>query len=544
MRIHRRLYRRIIAAAGLVVIGSSSAVPLLVAQTTPAASTPATKPAGAAATSKPAASTSTAAQSQEIDGGWPRDSVSALGAAVRIFQPQVSSWDGQRHIVLFSAVAYTPRSATKPGMGTIRMESGTLVSTTERLVNFDNFKLMEANFPSLTNDQLKDVVSHITTLVPQDGLVLGLDRVLARLDKSTIVPKNVPEIKADPPPIFYSTTDAAMVNIDGDPIWSPIKDSNLKFAVNTNWDLFQLAPDNDLYLRYEKGWLTAKDIKGPWSAVNKAPDAFKTLPADPNWADVKQAVPGEKLKGSALPKVFVSTTPAELILLKGPPVYLPVTNTSLLWVSNTESDVFRIGQKGTVYFLVSGRWFSAPDFTGPWTFATENLPEDFKKIPPGHDRSRVLASVPGSDQAIEAVLLAQIPQTARVSKSQVKPPDVSYQGDPNFQPIEKTSLSRAVNTDKDIIKVGDLYYMCFEGVWFMGSSPNGPWSVTGSVPGQIYEIPISSPAHNVTYVTVEDDDDDAVVFATAAAYTGMMVAWGCVGWGSGWYNPPYVGYRG
>jgi hypothetical protein len=60
-----------------------------------------------------------------------------------------------------------------------------------------------------------------------------------------------------------------------------------------------------------------------------------------------------------------------------------------------------------------------------------------------------------------------------------------------------------------------MYYMCYEGVWFMGSSPNGPWTVASKVPGEIYEIPISSPAHNVTYVTVEDDDDEWVTFATA-----------------------------
>ena len=68
--------------------------------------------------------------------------------------------------------------------------------------------------------------------------------------------------------------------------------------------------------------------------------------------------------------------------------------------------------------------------------------------------------------------------------------------------------------------------------------------MTGSVPGQIYEIPVSSPAHNVTYVTVEEDHDDTAVYVAAAAYTGMMIAWGCVVWGSGYYYPPYVGYGG
>jgi hypothetical protein len=243
----------------------------------------------------------------------------------------------------------------------------------------------------------------------------------------------------------------------------------------------------------------------------------------------------------------VSTKPAELLLLRGEPSYLLVNGTTdLLWVQNTESDLFRMGRTGPVYYLVAGRWFSAPGFNGPWTFATKSLPDQFKRIPLEHPRSRVLASVPGTAQAAEAVLLASVPQTARVNKKEIKPPEVAYQGDPKFEPIEKTSLSRAVNTDKDIIKVGDLYYMCFQGVWFVSKSAQGPWEVTSSIPQTIYEIPVSSPVHNVTYVTVveEDSSDDWVTFAAVAGYTGMMVAWGCAVWGTGYYYPPYWGYGG
>ena len=50
----------------------------------------------------------------------------------------------------------------------------------------------------------------------------------------------------------------------------------------------------------------------------------------------------------------------------------------------------------------------------------------------------------------------------------------SYQGEPQYQNIKGTQLQRAVNTDKEIIKVGDMYYMCFQGVWFMASTPEGP----------------------------------------------------------------------
>jgi hypothetical protein len=490
----------------------------------------------------PKAAAAAPAATPELDGGWPRDYSTPTGGSLRVFQPQVATWDGQRHMVALAALAYTAKGATKPSLGTVKLEAETVVAVGQRLVDFSAVKVTEATVPGLPNEQLREVASAIQQAVPQGAMVIALDRVLAHLDKSAIIPRNVGGVKADPPLIFYSTTAAVLVNIDGDPIWSPIKETDLRFAVNTNWDLFEYSPTKQLYLRNNESWFTAAAVEGPWKPSAKLPDGFSKLPADDNWKDVKAAIPPRP--PTSTPKVFVSTKPAELILLQGAPNYLAVTGTQLLWVANTESDVFRLGLKGPVYFLVSGRWFTAPDFTGPWTFATLALPEDFKKIPRSHQRSRVLASVPGTDEAAEAVLLAQVPETARVSKKQVKAPDVDYQGEPEFKPIEQTSVARAVNTDKDIIKVADLYYMCFQGVWFMARSPNGPWEVTGSVPGQIYEIPVSSPSYNVTNVTVVEDNDDAVVFATAAAYTGLMVAWGCAVWGTGYYYPPYVWYGG
>jgi hypothetical protein len=57
----------------------------------------------------------------------------------------------------------------------------------------------------------------------------------------------------------------------------------------------------------------------------------------------------------------------------------------------------------------------------------------------------------------------------------VPAPDVAYAGMPEFQTISPTTVARATNTDKDIFKVGDLYYMCFQGVWFMARAATGPW---------------------------------------------------------------------
>lgn len=495
--------------------------------------------------STPSKATPTAATPTPIiDGGWPRSSDLPSGDNIVVYQPQVASWDQQTQLIAFSAIAHRAKGEDKPSLGTIKLAAETKVAVTERLVSFQDMKIVEANFPGLPKEQVREIVSKIDAALPDDERVIALDRILANVDKSQITAKNVEGIKADPPVIFFSKTPAVIVNLDGEPIWSPIAGNDLTFAVNTNWDLFQHGPTSTYYLRNNDSWLKASGVNGPWSPAGTLPASFKKLPAEDNWKEVKASLPGKSIKASAVPTVFVSVEPAELILLTGEPAYRPVAGTDLLWVSNTESDVFRLGKTGPIYYLVAGRWFAAPDFAGPWTFATPSLPEDFKKLPLEHERSRVLASVPGTDQAAEAVLLAQIPQTARVNKKEVKAPEVAFDGTPQFTPIEPTTVQRAVNTDKDIFKVGDLYYMCYQGVWFVGKGASGPWEIASSVPQQIYSIPVSSPAYHVTYVTVEDDDDEWVTFAAAAGYTGLMIAWGCAVWGSGWYYPPHWGWGG
>ena len=494
---------------------------------------------------RPAQSSAAAALQQPGDKGWPRGYSTPSEAQIVIYQPQIASWENQKDLVAYAAVSLIAKGQEKPALGTIKLETDTSVALDQRLVKFTKPKIIEVNFPTLSKEQSAEVVTEIEKRIPEDDRLISLDRVLANVDKSQIIPKNVEGLKSDPPTIFLSRTPAILVGFDGEPIWSPIKENELKFAVNTNWDLFQHSPTGMYYLRNDSSWLRATDLKGPWSSAGKLPDSFSKLPADDNWKDVRENLPGKIVR--EVPSVYVSTEPAELILIQGPPKYVPVPRTGLMWISNTESDLFRMGKDGPVYYLVSGRWFRAPNLNGNWTFATPTLPPDFKLISLEHPRSRVLASVPGTQQAAEAVLLAQVPQIARVNKKELKGPDVVYQGEPQFETIQGTQLQRAVNTDKDIIKVGDIYYMCFQGVWFMATTPKGPWTIASSLPDEIAQIPASSPAHNVTYVTVEkddDDNDDWVTYAAVAGYTGMMIGWGCAVWGTGWYYPPYYWYGG
>jgi hypothetical protein len=521
----------------------------------PAQPKPTTTP-GSAATSKPATQPASTAQAKpaaqttaepppgsNADTGWPRPVTLKTGTALW-YQPQIETWKDQKYVIAWSAVSYQPTGATQPALGTIKIEGPTAVSVDERVVRMD-LSITEYNFKTLAPDRVKALVAEMQDR-PMHERVLDLDRVIAYVADSPLQVRDAEGMKADPPQIFWAPAPAILLNLDGDPIWSPIEGLDLRYVVNTNWDLFEHTTSKMFYVRYNTSWLQAQSIDGPWSAVSgKLPESFSKLPKNDNWKEVSEAVPGKKLSDKELPKVFVSTVPAELVVITGKPNYLKVQGAStLLWLSNTEADVFRMGLNGDYYFLVAGRWFKASSLDGPWTFATPTLPDDFKKIPVEHPRSRVLASIPGTPQATEAVLLASIPRTARVNKKELKAPDVVYQGgQPQVQEIKGSKgVQQVVNTDKDIVKVGDVYYMCFQGVWFMSKSANGPWEVASSIPQEIYTIPASSPVQHVTYVTVEEDNDDEwVTFAYVAAYTGVMIGWGCAMWGSGWYYPPYYG---
>jgi hypothetical protein len=181
------------------------------------------------------------ARAASDDGGWPRSYQTTSRAHITLYQPQVASWPDQKHMTLHAAVAYLSPGAQHPTLGSIEIESDTKVALDERLVNFSEFKITEASFPRLQRDAATTIAGELVGTILREQRVIGLDRVMASVNTSEISPKNVDGLKADPPQVFVNDTPAVLVNLDGDPIWSPIAQNNLRVAVNTNWAAF--APE-------------------------------------------------------------------------------------------------------------------------------------------------------------------------------------------------------------------------------------------------------------------------------------------------------------
>ena len=493
----------------------------------------------------PAPAQSRPSKPKAVPAEWPRELQLPKGKLM-VYQPQIDDWKDYKLVKARSAVAFLATGSDNPLLGIVEMQARTEVDFESRLVKMLGLQITGGNFPSLTKEKSDEAIAKLKTLVKPDTLrSVELDRMLVSLDRAGV--KNV-ELKNDPPKIYVSKKPAVLVIFDGKPVLSPIKDSDLKFVINTNWDVFYMESTKTAYLRNEKSWMQAGDFHGPYTPVDKLPDSFKKLPKDDNCKDVLLSIPPQKMKPEDVPVIFVNEEPAEMILLKGEPDYQPIPQTGLVWVSNTDSDLIFNPSDSYYYYLVSGRWFKAKNLeNGPWSFTTPTLPEDFKKIPAGHAIGDIRASIPGTRESEEAIIQASIPQTAKVNKNQIKAPEVTYAGGkPEFKPIEGTTLQRAANSPNDVIQVKDEYYLCYEGVWFFSKSPTGPWKVAEKIPAEIYKIPPSSPSYNVTYVTVEDDNDtdEWVTVAVAAGYFGTMIAADCVFWGTGWYYPPYYWYGG
>jgi hypothetical protein len=470
---------------------------------------------------------------------WPREYAGKNDAKLIVHQPQVISWKDHEQVEARAALSFVRTPSASPALGTIRFRAKTEVDLESRRVRLSDFEMLETRFPTLSASEQELIGAKIEEIVLPEKMVTTLDHFVASVERSQQQMVEVP-LKAEAPPIFVSTLPALLLQFDGEPIFAPIEGVDLRYALNTNWDVLQDASGTH-YLLASEAWLSAPAIAGPWKPAGELPADLSKLPDDENWKQVRANVPGATYEEGGAPRVFVSEKPAELIAIDGEPKLEAIPGTQLQDVVNTESDLVLSLSDGNYYYLVTGRWFRARDLAGPWTFATPELPADFAKIPVDHPRASVRALVPGTPEAEEAAILSQIPQKATLQRDQAKPA-VTYAGDPEFVPIEGTTVAYAKNTSNDVIRVGDLYFLCFQGVWFVSSSPTGPWETADSIPDEIYEIPPSSPVHHVTYVRVYSSTPQTVVVGYTPGYMGMYYGWGCVMWGTGYYYSPYYYY--
>ncbi len=464
------------------------------------------------------------------DRGWPRKFETG-DYEIIVHQPQVEEWPDFERITFLAALSIGRKGDEARSYGILRVSAASNVALADRLVLlFD--RSIELTFPGADPAEAVRLKAAVLAAAPPDRpMTVSLDRLLPQIDASQVKVRRV-DVNIAPPKIIASDKPAIMVVFMGKPRFKPVPGADLMFAINTNWDLFLDPATSRYYLLNDKAWLVTDSLeKGSWTAATALPTELSQLPSDDNWSDVRAAIPLVPAKQS--PAVFVGYEPTELVVTEGAPEFQPIPGTKLMLVANTESDLFYNTLEKQYYLLAAGRWFKTGELAGPWVAASSSLPEDFKKIPDDSDTSDVLAAVPGTQAAKDAIILASIPQKATVNRKEVTV-NVTYDGAPDFRPIESTTVQYAYNSPYNIFLVDGKYYCCHNAVWFVAPTPTGAWAVCDAVPAAIYSIPPTSPDYNVTYVTVYESTPDTVVTGYTSGYYGEVVAaTGAVMFGAG-----------
>jgi len=481
---------------------------------------------------------------------WPREFHSG-DVTITVYQPQLESWVGRD---LSGRCAVSIKNAISPQeqFGVIWFDAKTNVSRAENLVTLNDIAITKGSFPASPNNT-EQYLQALRSSAPRQMADLSLEHLQAEIAvaQAQSAPQKPVAVKNDVPRIYFSTRPAMLVQVDGTPVLRQVAGYSLLRIINT-YALILLDESRGKYYLHAVGqWAQAQSLDGPWTPAAQPPASLNKILAtftksgQVNLLNDPSAYIAQSVDNGVFPTIYVSTVPAELVMTRGTPSYEPIPDTSLLDIANTVDNIIVDPENSLQYVLISGRWFAPQSLEmGPWHYVpNDQLPADFAKIPVTHPRGVVLASVTGTPAAHEAVIDNTIPQTAVVTRATTTL-TIQYGGSPQLQGIEGTPLQHVVNSPYPVIEVdATSWYALKDGVWFVGTSVNGPWAVATSVPAVIYSIPPSSSLHYVTYVYVYASTPKTVIVGYTPGYYGTVLApTGVVVYGTGYFYPPvYVG---
>lgn len=478
---------------------------------------------------------------------WPHEYTVDKTSLV-LHQPQLDSWQGDelkgRLVVAVKAgtvVGADGKSQDKINYGVAWFSARTHVDKEKRLVTLSNVSWEKVTFPTDGGNESR-YLNLLKLTLPDQPLTISQDQLESDLAIQNAAPANNVSVNNAPPAIIFAFQPTLLVLVDGQPAWQKTAQRDVQRALNTRSLL--LKDKDTFYVRFADAWFTADGLNGDWKEKASVPAEITNALQEAlkkGHPDVGEAS-GKKVTKPQV--ITVATAPTELIQLAGDPQFMPIAGTGLSYIANTPSDVFiNSAEDNAWYVLVSGRWFRAASTNGPWTYvAGDKLPADFAKIPGDSPKSAVLASIPGTPEAREALIANAVPQTATITRSKAKL-SVHYDGGrAQFKSITSTPLQYAWNADLPVIKVdAKSYFAVKNGVWFSATSPTGPWAVADNVPAIIYTIPADSPLHYVTYVHVYNSTPETVFVGYTPGYYGTVVSNNVVVYGTGYPCNAWVG---
>ena len=469
-------------------------------------------------------------QMVRADIDWPQELTGDL-ANIVVYQPQPESLNG--NLLTARAAMALEVKEKEPVYGVFWFTTNIETNRNTDSVTFSDIKVLKVGWPDSKDAGEQKFTEFVETKLKNSSFSASLSKLTASLATSKQVKKSLDNIKNDPPVIIFKNKLSVLLTYDGKPIFKDIENSHYQRAMNTPFAVVKVNASK-YFLTSGNFWYQSSKATGPWIITQYPPeDLVAMMPK--NEDEVKS-------ESSLAPAIVTATASTELVVTTGNPEWTSLVGGKLLYVKNTETPWLRELSSGEMYLLLSGRWFKSKSEQGPWSFVrADKLPKSFQDIPPESEIGGLRVSVAGTDEAEQAILDAQIPQTAAIKRDEAKL-EVSYHGKPEFKNISGSDVAYAVNTGAQVLRINNLFYAVDNGVWFVAENADGPWQVADNIPkDEIALIPPSSPVYNLTYVEIYDSTPEVVYVGYTPGYMWSYPYYGVPIYGTGWYYPPYVG---
>lgn len=468
---------------------------------------------------------------------WPKEIPLKTGGKILIYQPQPDELNG--NILKGRTAVGAKEKANDPMVyGAIFFEAKLITDKSTRMGTLESVKITNAKMDGVKDlTKVDKMIAFIESEVPKWNLDLSLDQITATMKRKE---GDGEMYNNTPPKIYYREKPTSLVILDGEPKIKKDKDLDADRVLNSPNLIFK---EGSQWNMYEGGtWYKSSQVTSGWVAEKSMTAKVKSINEQIKKQE-KEANDGKApTEKPVVTDIIISTEPAELIQTEGAPQYKPIEGTTLVYAANTKNDILKTSD-GTIFILVAGRWYKSASLNGPWTFnGADKMPAEFAKIPEGSAKDNVLVSISGTPAADEAIIDAEIPQTAKVDRKTAKA-EVEYDGNPQFEPITGTPLQLAENSNLTVIKdAAGKYFALDNGVWFVGNGAKGPWSVAEKRPDGLEAIPASSPAYNTKYVYIYEVTKDYVVTGYTSGYLGTYVQGDpVIIFGTGFYYRPWYG---
>src|SRR5262249_35728123 len=135
-------------------------------------------------------------------------------------------------------------------------------------------------------------------LPASDSKIVSLDRIETSLAASQSQQATTVAVKNGVPKIIVSTGPAILVPIDGKPVIRAVEGQSAERVLNTRALIVRPTGTRTWYLKLYDGWLSAPDLKGPWTVAANPPSALAVIATTLGQAGAVDLMDG----GNAQPK--------------------------------------------------------------------------------------------------------------------------------------------------------------------------------------------------------------------------------------------------